>query len=404
MFNRNSPYWSAKNPAHSASAHSRDTPPKKTLRRKLTMLSMLSLLLTASMVAVPAVADASTPDSWLHHKSKPTVNYVALGDSFSAGQGSQASAADFIAASGSCLRYRTAYPNRFAARTPLKLKFTSVACSGAKVLDFAATQAGAFDATTNLISLTLGGNDAGFVDVATACVLQTNCQAYIAASGAYIARVLPLQLAGLYQGVQAKAPNAKLVVLGYPDLFGTGRCTNVRALVSAPVRAQLDGLTDLLDNVIEKAAVATGATYVDVRRAFAGHGVCGMTPWINGMGPDLNSVLHPNAAGADGYSDAFAQAVATLNVGVPPRLSNGERETRVHGFVGRPFSASFAAEQGSTPLLYSVQAGSLPPGLTFDSRTGKISGTPTTAGRYRVTVAVTNVFATASHAVAFVIS
>ena len=53
-------------------------------------------------------------------------------------------------------------------------------------------------------------------------------------------------------------------------------------------------------------------------------------------------------------------------------------------------TATLAASGGVTPETWSVTAGALPAGLTLDATTGALSGTPTTAGTYDFTVAVTD--------------
>ena len=53
--------------------------------------------------------------------------------------------------------------------------------------------------------------------------------------------------------------------------------------------------------------------------------------------------------------------------------------------VGSPFSASLSATGGTGALTYSIVSGSLPPGLTLNTSTGAISGTPTTGGTYTYT-------------------
>lgn len=59
------------------------------------------------------------------------------------------------------------------------------------------------------------------------------------------------------------------------------------------------------------------------------------------------------------------------------------------GQVGVPFSAQIGVTGGTAPYTFTLVAGSLPPGLTLDSATGIISGTPTTSGTYAYTIKVT---------------
>lgn len=60
------------------------------------------------------------------------------------------------------------------------------------------------------------------------------------------------------------------------------------------------------------------------------------------------------------------------------------------GAPGASYSAALAALGGSPPYTWSITGGSLPPGLSLNSATGTISGTPSAAGNYRFTVQVTD--------------
>jgi hypothetical protein len=57
------------------------------------------------------------------------------------------------------------------------------------------------------------------------------------------------------------------------------------------------------------------------------------------------------------------------------------------GTVGLPYSATLVAAGGTAPLTWSL-SGALPNGLTFNSKTGTISGTPTTAGSTNFTAEI----------------
>src|ERR1700761_7052148 len=116
------------------------------------------------------------------------VNYVALGDSYSSGVGAGST-------SGSCGQSPNAYPALWAAASPAA-SFTSAACSGATTADVISGQLSSLSASTTLVSITIGGNDAGFSSVLETCVLgsTSGCEKAVAAGERYVATTLPGRL------------------------------------------------------------------------------------------------------------------------------------------------------------------------------------------------------------------
>ncbi|HEX6505132.1 MAG TPA: putative Ig domain-containing protein [Terriglobales bacterium] len=60
------------------------------------------------------------------------------------------------------------------------------------------------------------------------------------------------------------------------------------------------------------------------------------------------------------------------------------------GTVGHAYNATVHATGGSSPYLFTVRSGSLPPGLALDKNTGVISGTPSQAGQYAFAIAASD--------------
>jgi lysophospholipase L1-like esterase len=237
-----------------------------------------------------------------------TVNYVALGDSYSSGLG----AGNYISSSGSCDRSTSAYPEQWAdADSPAS--FDSVACSGATTADVLSSQVSALSASTTLVSITIGGNDAGFSSVMETCVLSStsSCLNAIAAAEAFMTTQLPGRLDTTLETIRADAPNAKVVVLDYPELYDLSRSGTCIGL-STSDRTALNHGADVLDGAIQTAALANNDTFADVRSQFAGHEICDSGSWLHSVDIfAISSSYHPTAAGQDlGYLPVFTAAAA----------------------------------------------------------------------------------------------
>lgn len=231
--------------------------------------------------------------------------YTALGDSYSSGVGTR----NYYSDSGSCYRGPAAYPVQVAARLGAPLTF--VACSGAKVPDVL-NQLGSLNASTALVTVSVGGNDAGFADVITRCALPWpfTCTNEINNANNYIRNTLPGALDNLYNQIRSRAPSAKVAVVGYPRLFNGEEC-NVGARISAAEQASLNATADLLATTIGGRAAAHGFRFVDVRTAFTGHAVCDDVEWLNGLSNPILESYHPNAAGqTNGFTPLVANALA----------------------------------------------------------------------------------------------
>ncbi|MEE1940715.1 SGNH/GDSL hydrolase family protein [Streptomyces sp. TRM 70361] len=223
-------------------------------------------------------------------------SYVALGDSYSSGVG----AGSYDSASGSCKRSANAYPVLWKnANSPASFHFT--ACSGAKTTDVVNNQLGPLNSGTTLVSITVGGNDAGFADTMTACVLggESTCLSRVAQAREYIAGTLPGRLDAVYDAIRAKAPNAEVAVLNYPRFYKLGGSCLVG--LSERSRAAINAAADHLSEVIAKRAADHGFTFGDVRGPFTGHEICSGDSWLHSVDwLNITNSYHPKAAGQSG--------------------------------------------------------------------------------------------------------
>lgn len=263
---------------------------------------------TALLAAVAGALTAAAPAA----AAASTVDYVALGDSYSSGVGTGV----YDPASGDCARSPLSYPPLWASEhNPASFRF--VACSGATTGDVRGDQITALDPGTDLVTITIGGNDAGFADVLRTCTIGTSDSACVAAvdTAEEFARTeLPGRLARTYAAIRGAAPRAQVIVLGYPRLFElTPGCSDPLA-PNLTRRTKLDEGADVINTVIYKAVVAQpGFAFVDVRDEFAGHGVCSPDPWING--PSVPTFIGPYHPTQQGYRDGYLAALDATSAG-----------------------------------------------------------------------------------------
>ncbi|MHA6799884.1 SGNH/GDSL hydrolase family protein [Bounagaea algeriensis] len=236
---------------------------------------------------------------------EPAMHYAALGDSYASGVGT----GEYDPGSGDCKRGPLAYPALWAQQHD-PAEFDFVACGGATTEDVTGAQLSALDAATDLVTVSAGGNDIGFAGTVTACLLGTEeiCDERVAEGEQRARGELPAALDETYRAIAEAAPNAQVLVLGYPRLTEPGACP-VPGFTEHK-RERLNAGADVLSDVIEQAAQRAGFDYLDVRSAFDGHGVCGEQEWINGPDVVVSESFHPNSTGHEsGYLPVLDAAV-----------------------------------------------------------------------------------------------
>lgn len=227
----------------------------------------------------------------------PRVDYAALGDSYSAGIGAEPN-------DGRCGRSTRAYPALWAAaHRPDSFRF--LACSGADTTDVAG-QVAELAPSTTLVSLTAGGIDVGFTDVMIACSLEVlRCAAAVKDARAKVEDELPGRLDRLYATISARAPHARVVVLGYPRFYDVTASPCPGVLDSN--RSRINDGIDLLDQTLAAAAGRHHFVFADPRPAFTDHEICSGHDWLHAVDlTDLAQSYHPTADGQrSGYLPTF---------------------------------------------------------------------------------------------------
>ncbi|SDK97093.1 GDSL-like Lipase/Acylhydrolase family protein [Lentzea albidocapillata subsp. violacea] len=264
-------------------------------------------------VAAMLVAGTSTAQA-------DTLEYVALGDSAAAGPliPNQDPALW-------CLRSSNNNYPQIAAKI-LNAKLTDVTCSGAKTDDFAGRQFGfvapqydALKSTTDLVSITIGGNDVGLVQTALSCInllpepVGLSCKARLTAGGDQVAAAIgewAPEFGAALDEVKRRAPHAKILVTGYGTYIRPGGCYPVQPIWARDAD-YLQGSVDLLSATAKAEAEKRGATYVDLAAVSVGHDTCAKPAdrYLEGLIPTtIAAPLHPNAAGMAAFGATVARA------------------------------------------------------------------------------------------------
>ena len=235
-----------------------------------------------------------------------------------------------------CLRSTRSYPVLVARALHDQRGLTDAACTGAGWSAMTTTehtstkdnppQLTALTPGTQLVMLTLGGDDLGFMNNLKLCMKLSwtkpwgsPCQQHFTTGGtdqlaALVAAEGPHITTALTQ-VHAKAPNAKVVLVGYPDMFPQrGSCWPVVPITAGDI-AYLRGIEVRLNAVLRASAQATATTFIDAYTASIGHDFCadGDARYVEGLVPgSLTAPFHLNARG---HSAVAALILAAVKLG-----------------------------------------------------------------------------------------
>lgn len=260
------------------------------MRAGVVLAAALGLVIGAVAAPASAAEPHASSTTLVHSSYWQAPGYVALGDSYTSGQGAPPYDG------GACLHSRYgSFPSFAVAFSRYRLT-ANLGCSGADTTTVASAQLPSVPRSTAIITLTVGGIDAGSDAVLAACApdpASDLCTQAIQNAAAALSTLQP-KLTALYAAIATQAPNAKVLVLSYPHLFNPG--------VDAPLGDAVNAGIDVLDGVIQGAVAYTGnshVVFVDVRPAFAGHGIGASIPYINLTTSTLlaQTNFHPNYLG-----------------------------------------------------------------------------------------------------------
>ncbi|WP_034269850.1 SGNH/GDSL hydrolase family protein [Actinospica robiniae] len=284
------------------------------VRRAFVLGAALSLALTGALAAATSASAAGG-------------RYVSLGDSYVSGPLIPTQSG------GLCLRSSHNYPSLTAAA--LGLSLTDASCFGATTVEMTAAQSddgltinapqlNSVTSGTSVVTLGIGGNDIGFINIIETCAEEslTNpfgspCTSHYTSGGtdqlaASISATGP-KVAAVLTEIHQLAPDARVYVVGYPDILPehNNGCWPIVPIAYGDV-SYLRQTEKGLDSMLSAEAAAHGATYVDTYTPTIGHDVCQAvgTKWIEGLVPTSSAApFHPNALGEAAMARALESAI-----------------------------------------------------------------------------------------------
>ena len=316
-----------------------DSPHVASRRRRISLLLAGSLLLGALLTACtssgagkPATTPSASPTTGAHGRAagppaaRLSGTYLALGDSFTAAPLPHAQGGS----SPECLRSAQDYPALVAAALR-PASFVNVSCYGASTTDMnqaqradTPPQLNALSAADTLVTVQVGGDDIGVGHIATTCATLslTNpfghpCQQHYTSGGTdqlarAVAQTAP-KVAAVLAGIRQRAPHARILLLGYPDILpvsGNG-CWPEVAVARGDV-PYLRGIENQLNGMLAATAATHGVTFVNTYAASVGHDACQHrgTKWVEGLIPTSVAVpFHPNALGEQAMAQEVERAL-----------------------------------------------------------------------------------------------
>ncbi|QDF15404.1 esterase [Gordonia phage Mollymur] len=280
-------------------------------------------ILRGAWIALAAVVTAAVvgiaPASASEH-----IDYVALGDSRAA----TPSYSSLWTSSDGCARTPAAYPEALA--KTLGADLTSKACVAARTENvttnpqltlrgFRPPQVRALSADTDLVTLSIGGNDIGWYALIESCFpraigTDARCRedARVASRISSALATLPAKLDRTLTSVGDRAPNAEIVLVGHGGYYGSTGCA-AEVTASDADLAYIDGFFDRFNAVLSSAADRAGATFVDVAGPAKGHDACaGSQAWFRGNVRDTSQPWqnrHPTPLGSTAMAELIAAAL-----------------------------------------------------------------------------------------------
>jgi lysophospholipase L1-like esterase len=272
--------------------------------------------LAVGMMVLGLVVGTTAPQAAAASWGAPFKHYVALGDSYAAGPGIPTQHGTPAGCGRSDHNYASLLAKALRVRT-----FTDATCGGATTVHMtqpqqvsggvAPPQFDALTADTDLVSVTISGNDIGFGEILATCgaLAAQNptgnpCEQHYGASGSdelgqRVTAVAP-KVRAVLDGIRAHAPHARVLVVGYLRILPTHGSCFPTVPFAAGDTPYFDSVERKLNKMVATEARKAGDRFIDTYTWSYGHDACQQPgrKWVEGLVPQAPAApMHPNATG-----------------------------------------------------------------------------------------------------------
>ena len=286
--------------------------------------------------------------------ARETIQYVALGDSYSSGEGNPSYIPGSDTLVNTCHRSLDAWPVSISRDMYDQIDLMAFrACSGAisnyifediNAENIEPEQGLSVWSTTDIVSISIGGNDVGFANTIITCMASNTAQGCLDALDTVSANIADPDfvdnLEEVFSGIRlAGKTSTQVLVVGYPRLYPeyeniSGTCTwgSLGVALLSPMvsgrtitKNEIDAFSrvhDELNTAIDTAVENTSDSnvhFVDPTSVFSTHEICGSsTSWLHEIYLHASTAdfqvgsFHPNSAGIEAYADLIGGKIEEL--------------------------------------------------------------------------------------------
>jgi hypothetical protein len=199
----------------------------------------------------------------------------------------------------------------------------------------------------SLITIGIGGNDAGFSSIAQHCIVTilpcSSDQDFVDSVLNKIHGPVYGKLETTFTALRFQFPNSTIVAFGYPSpVSGSAPGCNGAPLYQQDKEFLGGSVLTTLNQAVADAADAAGISYVDISSVTVGHEICSSEPWFRGLSFPIVASFHPTQFAHDAIARYFRD-----------HYTDGHGNLLIHNpaFLGNPITPAQSGVAGAIANL-----------------------------------------------------